>query len=86
MSEDGAHLASEIGLAIRGMQFQDRVSQRIAHVVEDLDTLHGKLAAGPGYAAGSLDYEGFSSGTMSEERVLAGLGEDESGAGDVELF
>lgn len=86
MSEDGAHLAGEIGLAIRGMQFQDRVSQRLAHVVEDLDTLHGKLAAGPGHAGETSANDGFSTYTMSEERVVAGLGEDESGAGEVELF
>ena len=86
MSEDGAQLAGEIGLAIRGMQFQDRVSQRIAHVIEDLDTLHEKLAAGPGDAGETSANDGFSTYTMSEERVVAGLGEDESGAGEVELF
>jgi len=85
MSQDGEQLASEIGLAVRGMQFQDRVSQRLAHVVEDLDTLQTRLTSGGGPLDAAVD-DGFSAGTMSEERELAGLGADESGAGDVELF
>ena len=38
MTADGALLATDIGSAVRGLQFQDRISQRIAHVVSDLDT------------------------------------------------
>lgn len=88
MTEEGALLANDIGAAVRGLQFQDRTSQRIAHVVEDLDTLRTELAArfsdGPGVEAASD--EGFSSYTMHEERAVAGIGETESGAGEVELF
>ena len=86
MSKDGAQLASEIGLAIRGMQFQDRVSQRIAHVVEDLDTLQKRLSRGPGQGDGAFGDEAFSAYTMVEERVVAGMGDNESAAGEVELF
>jgi methyl-accepting chemotaxis protein len=88
MTGDGGLLASDIGSAVRGMQFQDRVSQRIAHVVDDLETLQSRLrsrfgALTPGMAA--VD-DGFSEHTMLEERQVAGAQTEESGAGDVELF
>jgi methyl-accepting chemotaxis protein len=88
MTEDGALLASDIGAAVRGLQFQDRTNQRISHVVEDLDTLRARLAARFGAEAGaeSVFHTGFSDYTMQEERAVAGIGETESGAGDVELF
>jgi methyl-accepting chemotaxis protein len=88
MTEEGALLATDIGSAVRGLQFQDRTSQQIAHVVEDLDTLHTKLTARFGaMAAGDtvLD-EGFSAYTMYEERQVAGIGIAESAGGDIELF
>jgi methyl-accepting chemotaxis protein len=88
MSEEGALLANDIGSAVRGLQFQDRTSQQIAHVVEDLETLHEKLKARCGGAdAGAIaPEEGFSSYTMYEERQIAGIGGTEAAAGDVELF
>jgi len=88
ITEEGARLASDIGAAVRGLQFQDRTSQQIAHVVEDLDTLHTKLTARfGGLAAGdSVANEGFSAYTMQEEREVAGIGGAEAAAGDVELF
>jgi methyl-accepting chemotaxis protein len=88
MTEDGAMLASDIGAAVRGLQFQDRTNQRISHVVEDLDTLRARLAArfGDGDDSGAAPVTGFSDYTMHEERAVAGIGETESGAGDVELF
>jgi methyl-accepting chemotaxis protein len=88
MTEDGALLANDIGSAVRGMQFQDRTSQQIAHIVEDLDTLHTKLTARYGVMAPGdtvLD-EGFSAYTMYEERQVAGIDGTESVGGDVELF
>jgi len=88
MTEDGALLASEIGGAVRGMQFQDRIAQRIAHVVEDLDTVRERLTEHFGNVPlpeAAAD-EGFSAYTMQEEREVAGLHDDEAGAGDVELF
>jgi methyl-accepting chemotaxis protein len=87
MTEEGALLATDIGSAVRGLQFQDRTSQRIAHVVSDLDTLCERLKMQPGHVAGAAAAdEGFSAYTMQEEREVAGLGEAEASAGDVELF
>jgi methyl-accepting chemotaxis protein len=88
MTADGALLATDIGSAVRGLQFQDRTSQRIAHVVADLDTLCTRLKmhivpVDPGATAAD---EGFSAYTMQEEREVAGLGEAEASAGDIELF
>jgi hypothetical protein len=41
----------------------------------------------PGHVAGAAAAdEGFSAYTMQEEREVAGLGEAEASAGDVELF
>jgi methyl-accepting chemotaxis protein len=88
MTAEGALLATDIGGAVRGLQFQDRISQRIAHVVADLDTLCARLkmhAGNVARAAVAAD-EGFSAYTMLEERQVAGLGEAEAAAGDVELF
>jgi methyl-accepting chemotaxis protein len=88
MTTDGALLANDIGSAVRGMQFQDRISQRIAHVVEDLDILSARLTAHAGDVppvfAGAD--EGFSAYTMKEEREAAGFTEAEASGGDVELF
>jgi methyl-accepting chemotaxis protein len=88
MTEEGVLLANEIGSAVRGLQFQDRTSQRIAHVIEDLDTLHARLVDRFGSSAvvEAASDKGFSNYTMHEEREVAGIGEAESGQGDVELF
>jgi methyl-accepting chemotaxis protein len=88
MTADGALLATDIGAAVRGLQFQDRISQRIAHVVADLDTVATRLERHAGHAAQeSLEGDdGFSAYTMLEERQVAGLSEAEASGGDVELF
>lgn len=88
MTEDGALLASDIGAAVRGLQFQDRVGQRIGHVVDDLESLRTRLSTRfggmvPGEATPD---EGFSDYTMREEREVAGLHDTEAIGGDVELF
>jgi methyl-accepting chemotaxis protein len=87
-TDDGALLANDIGAAVRGLQFQDRTSQQIAHVVEDLETLHGRLAVlfADEMAVQAASNEGFSAYTMQEERDIAGMIGTESAAGDVELF
>jgi len=88
MTEDGVLLANDIGGAVRGLQFQDRIAQRIAHVVEDLDTVRQRLKQHFGNVSlpeAAAD-EGFSAYTMQEEREVAGLHGDEAAAGDVELF
>jgi len=87
MTEEGTLLANDIGSAVRGLQFQDRTSQRIAHVVEDLETLHSKLANRFGAdAVDAAPTEGFSDYTMHEEREVAGLADTGATQGDVELF
>jgi methyl-accepting chemotaxis protein len=88
MSREGESLAQDIGAAIRGMQFQDRVSQRISHVVQDLNILKTRLSAHHSEdEATTAPFVGcFSSYTMREERLVAGLTESESAAGDIELF
>ncbi len=88
MTDAGTLLANDIGSAVRGLQFQDRTSQQIAHVVEDLDTMHAKLTTRFGFTAGggAALNEGFAAYTMHEERLIAGIGGAESVAGDVELF
>jgi methyl-accepting chemotaxis protein len=88
MTAEGALLATDIGSAVRGLQFQDRTSQRIAHVVSDLDTLCTRLKIHAGHMApgpAAAD-DGFSAYTMQEEREVAGLSEAEASAGNVELF
>jgi hypothetical protein len=88
MTEEGALLANDIGAAVRGLQFQDRTSQRIAHVVEDLDTLHAKLTTrfgGDPMLESRFD-EGFSDYTMHEERKSPALVVWNRQQGDVELF
>jgi methyl-accepting chemotaxis protein len=88
ITDEGALLANDIGAAVRGLQFQDRTSQRIAHVVEDLDTMRKKLTTrfGESSAVEIASDEGFSSYTMHEERNIAGIHGVESAQGDVELF
>jgi len=88
MTEEGTLLAGEIGTAVRGLQFQDRTSQQISHVVEDLDTLYAKLTARAGSAGEweAASDEGFSAYTMHEERQVAGIAGNESAGGDIELF
>ena len=88
MTEEGALLASDIGAAVRGLQFQDRTNQRISHVVDDLETLRTRLSTrfGGDSDGGAASDAGFSDYTMHEERAVAGMGETESGAGEVELF
>jgi methyl-accepting chemotaxis protein len=88
MTEDGALLASDIGSAVRGLQFQDRVSQRIAHVIEDLELIQQRVATNSGHGSpgGAHIDEGFSKYTMHEEREVAGMHKAEGAGGDVELF
>jgi methyl-accepting chemotaxis protein len=86
MSEEGELLANDIGSAVRGLQFQDRTGQQIAHVVDDLDTLQTRLATRFGGDVGMASNEGFSAYTTHEERTIAGIGGTESAGGDVELF
>jgi methyl-accepting chemotaxis protein len=88
MTEEGALLSRDIGAAVRGLQFQDRVSQRIAHVVEDIETIKGRLISRFGSSSSSDESPGaaFSGYSMREEREVYGIAGDESDPGDIELF
>lgn len=86
MADEGALLATDIGAAVRQLQFQDRTGQQIAHVVHDLETMHAQLSVQAEGIAHQFVTEGFSTPTMYEERAINGDAEAESAAGDVELF
>jgi methyl-accepting chemotaxis protein len=87
ITAEGAMLATDISSAVRGMQFQDRISQRIAHVIADLDTLTERFEHVGNFASSELAAdEGFSAYTMREERAVGGSDEEEATGGDVELF
>ena len=88
-STDNRTLSEEISKAVHGMQFQDRVNQRLDHVREALDDSHARLSnlcgeiesPDPAY----LD-DLMTRYTMHEERSVAHKGTVEAAAGDVELF
>lgn len=85
-NQEGELLANDIGAAVRGLQFQDRTNQQMAHVYEDLDTLHSRLAARFGDVSTVASDEGFGAYTTKEEREIAGIHDEESAGGDIELF
>jgi methyl-accepting chemotaxis protein len=88
MTEEGALVSKDIGAAVRGLQFQDRISQRIAHVIQDIDTIKNHLS----HRFGSMSNEAVAASTafagyaMREEREVYGIVGEESDPGDVELF
>ena len=88
MKDEGKLLANDIGAAVRGLQFQDRVSQRIAHVVEDLAIVHERMSAHFGDAPNlpMKAVQAFSGQSMQEERAVYGVVGNESPGGDVDLF
>ncbi|HLK65811.1 MAG TPA: methyl-accepting chemotaxis protein [Bryobacteraceae bacterium] len=99
MSRENSRLAEEISGAVMGLQFQDRTSQRIAHVVDALEKVEQCLGGSSETIPGSLDAP-TSAQTMlehvrggytmeSEREVLKRMASgpqqtDESG--DIELF
>lgn len=87
-SRDNARLSTEIGKAVNGMQFQDRVNQRLQHVVEALDASRVKLSGLCGAASedqSAVD-DILQQYTMHEERSAANRQQAEAAAGEVELF
>jgi methyl-accepting chemotaxis protein len=89
MQAESNSVAKEISGAVRGLQFQDRISQRIGHVVAELERIKTDLGAHcsdivmdekPVLQQLSESY------TMHEERKVIGSCQQESIAGDVELF
>jgi hypothetical protein len=90
MAEESGRLGEEISRAIVSLQFQDRFSQRVAHVAEALQEIETVLGGG---ASQSMLLSVENAYTMREEREvqkrLAGaaatdsIGENDM---DVELF
>ena len=89
MQAEGESVAKEISGAVRSLQFQDRISQRISHVVSELDRIKTDLGAHcvdiemdeqPILQQLSRSY------TMQEERSVLGGNEHDVAPGDVELF
>jgi methyl-accepting chemotaxis protein len=88
-------LAAEISAAVQAMQFQDRVSQQITHIVEALEAMQQAITAplgegdSPAGRAPAADLLSISY-TMDGERSVhaAILGEEPAGqtADDVEIF
>jgi methyl-accepting chemotaxis protein len=87
MAKDSQVLSGEISTAIHGLQFQDRTSQRVTHVIEALDSLHQRFSElCQGYEPSSDHTEEvFKLYTMKEEWQTAGVNQDYV-AGEVELF
>lgn len=88
MGSEGELLANDIASAIRGLQFQDRASQRIAHVRSGLETLQQRLEqASRGETAAHIDIANdmLHCYTMHEERQAAGIN-DSAQPGEIELF
>ena len=89
MQTESESVAKEISGAVRSLQFQDRISQRIAHVVAELDRIKTELGAHCSDI--EMDEQPIlrqlsESYTMREERNVLGVSPQESAAGDIELF
>jgi methyl-accepting chemotaxis protein len=89
MQEESQGVAKEIAGAVHSLQFQDRINQRISHVVEELDRIKSELSV----HCRDVDLDSrpilnhlSSTYTMQEERNVLGSAAQETAAGDVELF
>lgn len=89
MQSESESVAKEISGAVRSLQFQDRISQRIGHVIAELDRIKTDLGA----HCKDMDFDDrpilrqlSESYTMQEERNVLGGDSQETSAGDVELF
>ncbi len=89
MTRENASVADEISAAVRSLQFQDRINQRMAHVIGELELLRTaftKHCDGVSVDTQSVLNRLSSLYTMHEERSVLGNGDAASNAGDVELF
>lgn len=100
MARENSSLANRISEAVVGLQFQDRVGQRLTHVVEALEKLEqnldgaGQTGLVPGrpasHAGSAVLREMQAAYTMHSERAaqarVLGKPEPVPEAGDVELF
>lgn len=63
-TRENSRLAGDIAAAVVGLQFQDRVKQRVEHVVEALENLEGVLAG---------NWEAVAAAVGSDSDLLAGV-------------
>lgn len=89
-AEDSRKLTGDIHDSVRGLQFQDRASQRLQFIASELERLSGEMAAEFGVDAGAVRWhpsvrEMMTRTSMVEQRGIAQSGGDE-GSGEVELF
>ena len=91
----GASLSSEIARAVETMQFQDRVSQRIGHIVDALDSMQAALEQSPTTSTGTAPVAGAAhllsaAYTMNAERdvhaSVVGEAAKHEELSDVEIF
>lgn len=94
MIRSGEELAAEVASSVIGLQFQDRVNQRIAHVIDELGAMQAELGGGQ-EAPAALDQAAAErlrdAYTMASERqVLAAAAPDAGAEADtgpeIELF
>jgi methyl-accepting chemotaxis protein len=89
MTRENASVADEIASAVRSLQFQDRINQRMGHVIGELDSLRNVFArhCQDVTVDSQAILERLSSlYTMHEERTVLGSSESGSADNDVELF
>ena len=87
--QDSQRLSADINRAVNGMQFQDRVNQRLDHVVQALDDCCSRLSEECGDIEDpDTDYidDIINRYTMHEERTTAGGIEDKPEEESIELF
>lgn len=83
-------LAAEISAAVQSMQFQDRVSQQIGHVIGALEAMQSAISA-PGESSGSAARSLAERYTMQTERLTHALAtgdnlKTQEESADVEFF
>ena len=89
MTQENASVADEISSAVRSLQFQDRINQRMAHVVGELEAMRSVFAKHTQEV--KVDTTAVidrlsSLYTMHEERSVLGTNDSALNEGDVELF
>jgi len=89
MTQENASVADEISSAVRSLQFQDRINQRMAHVVGELEAMRSVFAKHTREV--NVDTTAVIDRlsnlyTMHEERSVLGTNDSALNEGDVELF
>jgi hypothetical protein len=89
ITRENASVADEISSAVRSLQFQDRINQRMGHVIGELGSLRSALAkhcSGVDVDSKAILDRLAGLYTMHEEHSVLGTDDSALGEGDVELF